>query len=76
MQSAESVLIDWFEGCDEVSKMLIGDAPQPADLDALELTGSDQLIDLVPPYVQQFGYFLDFVRLQMPHLPLCGSCRL
>jgi hypothetical protein len=44
--------------------VLLGDAAQLADLDAAELAGPKQVVDLVAADVQHLGYLLHRVRLQ------------
>jgi hypothetical protein len=53
-----------FERGDELGQVLFGDATQLADLDATELTCSEQGVDLVTADVQHVGDLLDRECLQ------------
>ena len=53
-----------FEGCDELGQVPVGDPAQLADLDAAELAGTEQVVDLVPADVQHLGDLLNCVCLQ------------
>jgi hypothetical protein len=73
-----------FHGSDELHKVLVSYPAELADLDAAELMGSEKEVDLVTADVEDFGDFLDGVRLQMAHLlpkpallvvTLCGCIR-
>jgi hypothetical protein len=45
--------------------VLAGDPAQLADLDAAELAGAEQVVDLVPADVEDLGDLLDGVCLQV-----------
>src|SRR6266568_7672172 len=49
---------------DELGKLLFGDSAQLADLEAAQLAGPKQVVDLVPADVQHLRYLLDCVCLQ------------
>ncbi len=49
----------------ELGELGVGDAAKLADLDAAELLGAEKVVHLVPANVEQFGYLLDGVCLQL-----------
>src|SRR6266581_2510614 len=49
---------------DELGELLFGDSAQLADLEAAQLAGPEQVVDLVPTDVQHLRYLLDGVCLQ------------
>lgn len=59
-----------FQGGDELGEVPVSDAAQLADLDAAELAGADQEVDLVPSDAEDLGHLLDGVRLQGTPPPL------
>src|SRR6266567_4854008 len=73
-RSPETSLCGVIEGCDELGELLIGNAAQLADLDAAQLAGPQEVVDLVPADVQHLRYLLDGVCLQrLSHLlPVVG----
>lgn len=56
--------VGFFEGCDELGQVLVSDPAQLSDLDAAEVPGPEQKVDLVTADVQQLRHLLDGVRLQ------------
>jgi len=48
--------------------MLAGDAAELADLNAAELAGAEQVVDLVPADVEHLGDLLDGVGPHVIHL--------
>src|SRR5229473_2416534 len=52
------------ERSDELGELLFGDPAQLADLEAAQLAGPEQVIDLVAADVQHLRYLLDGVCLQ------------
>src|ERR1700730_17223590 len=53
-----------IERSDKFGQLLFGDPAQLADLEAAQLAGPEQVIDLVPADVQHLRYLLDGVCLQ------------
>src|SRR5690242_8215142 len=53
------------ERSDELGELLFGDPAQLADLEAAQLAGPEQVIDLVPSDVQHLRCLLDGVSLQL-----------
>jgi hypothetical protein len=49
-----------------------GDPTELAELDAAELAGAEQVVDLVPADVEQLGDLLDRVCLQVITSPVRG----
>jgi len=52
------------ERSDELSELLLSDPAQLADLEAAQLAGPEQVVDLVSADVQHLRYLLDGVCLQ------------
>src|SRR5271165_1608981 len=52
------------ERSNELSELLFGDPAQLADLEAAQLAGPEQVVDLVAADVQHLRYLLDGVCLQ------------
>src|SRR5271166_2271049 len=63
-----------FEGRNELGELFVGDAARFADLDAAELAGPEQVVDLVAPDVQHLGYLLDGVCLHGRSPPPVAGC--
>ena len=59
----------------ELGELSVGDAAKLADLDAAELLRAEKVVHLVPADVEQFGYLLDGVCLQLPSPPLVVTLR-
>jgi hypothetical protein len=69
---AEQSRLD-FQRSNELGEMPIGDSAQLADLDAAELPGPQQVVDLVPADMEDLRYLLNCVRLQFASPPLRAS---